>query len=167
MLEKIMVGIITSPHGLKGDVKVYATTDEPQRFRLLRNVWIGKDGNLASFRVTSVKYVRNTPVIRFEGVDTIEDAQKLRDHEIYIDRADALPLAEGEYFIGDLVGCTVFLEDGSVLGELADVLRTGANDVYSVRKTDGSEILIPVIPDCVLEKRPEEGRITVRLMPVI
>ena len=97
-----------------------------------------------------VKYFKGRPIVKFKEFNSIEEVQKLRGCPLVVKREDALPLEEGEYFIGDLIGCTVYLEDGSTLGELTDVLRTGANDVYVVRKNDGSEVLVPVIPDCVL-----------------
>lgn len=163
----IQVGAISSTHGLKGEVYIYLTSDDPYRFDNLKEVLLDQGSVKRPLIIEYVKYFKGRPIVKFKGLDKIEDVQKLRGCPLVVRREDAIPLEEGEYFIGDLIGCTVYLEDGMVLGELVDVLRTGANDVYVVRKSDGKEILIPVIPECVLEKNPENLRIVVHLLPEI
>lgn len=163
----IQVGAISSTHGLKGEVYIYLTSDDPYRFDNLKEVLLDQGSVKRPLIIEYVKYFKGRPIVKFKGLDKIEDVQKLRGCPLVVKREDAIPLEEGEYFIGDLIGCTVYLEDGMVLGELVDVLRTGANDVYVVRKSDGKEILIPVIPECVLEKNPENLRIVVHLLPEI
>jgi 16S rRNA processing protein RimM len=167
MLDMIQVGAISSTHGLKGEVYIYLTSDDPYRFDNLKEVLLDQGSVKRPLIIEYVKYFKGRPIVKFKGLDKIEDVQKLRGCPLVVKREDAIPLEEGEYFIGDLIGCTVYLEDGMVLGELVDVLRTGANDVYVVRKSDGKEILIPVIPECVLEKNPENLRIVVHLLPEI
>ena len=167
MLDMIQVGAISSTHGLKGEVYIYLTSDDPYRFDNLKEVLLDQGSVKRPLIIEYVKYFKGRPIVKFKGLDKIEDVQKLRGCPLVVRREDAIPLEEGEYFIGDLIGCTVYLEDGMVLGELVDVLRTGANDVYIVRKSDGKEILIPVIPECVLEKNPENLRIVVHLLPEI
>ncbi len=167
MLDMIQVGAISSTHGLKGEVYIYLTSDDPYRFDSLKEVLLDQGSSKRPLSIEYVKYFKGRPIVKFKGLDSVEDVQKLRGCPLVVKREDALPLEEGEYFIGDLIGCTVYLEDGSVLGELTDVLRTGANDVYEVRKPDGRNVLIPVIPDCVLEKNPENLRIVVHLLPEI
>jgi 16S rRNA processing protein RimM len=167
MLDMIQVGAISSTHGLKGEVYIYLTSDDPYRFDNLKEVLLDLGSSKRPLSVEYVKYFKGRPIVKFKEFNSIEDVQKLRGCPLVVKREDALPLEEGEYFIGDLIGCTVYLDDGSTLGELTDVLRTGANDVYVVRKNDGSEVLIPVIPDCVLEKDPEHLRIVVHLLPEI
>lgn len=165
MLDMIQVGAISSTHGLKGEVYIYLTSDDPRRFDNLKEVLLDTGASKRPLSIEYVKYFKGRPIVKFKGLDSIEDVQKLHGCPLVVKREDALPLAEGEYFIGDLIGCTVYLEDDTVLGELTDVLKTGANDVYAVRKTDGKEILIPVIPDCIVSKNPENRRIVVRLLP--
>ena len=171
MLKRVLVGVITSPHGLHGEVNVYPTTDELRRFDDLREVILADENDDddpgRSFKVERVRYHKGRPICKFAGLDTIEEAQKLRTLGIFVDRRDALPLRENEYYIGDLLECTVYLEDGSVYGTLADILKTGANDVYAVRRTDGSVQYLACIPDVVLEIAPEEDRIVVRPMKEI
>ena len=167
MLDMIQVGAISSTHGLKGEVYIYLTSDDPYRFDNLKEVLMDTGSSIRPLSIEYVKYFKGRPIVKFKGLDSIEDVQKLRGCPLVVKREDALPLAEGEYFIGDLIGCTVYLEDGTLLGELTDVLKTGANDVYVVRKPGGRDILIPVIPECVLEKDPEHLRIVVHLLPEI
>ncbi|HAE45004.1 MAG TPA: 16S rRNA processing protein RimM [Lachnospiraceae bacterium] len=167
MLDMIQVGAISSTHGLKGEVYIYLTSDDPYRFDNLKEVLLDQGSVKRPLIIEYVKYFKGRPIVKFKGLDKIEDVQKLRGCPLVVRREDAIPLEEGEYFIGDLIGCTVYLEDDTILGELVDVLRTGANDVYIVRKSDGKEILIPVIPECVLEKNPENLRIVVHLLPEI
>ena len=147
-----MIGAIISPHGLRGEMNVYPTTDDLERYRSLREVLLLKNGSYQACKV--------------EGIDRSEDAEPLRGVELYVDRKDAIALEEGEYFVGDLVGCEI-REDGQKVGVLKDILKTGANDVYVIEMLDGKERLLPSIPDCVLEKCPEEGYITVHFLPEI
>jgi len=166
MLERVQIGSVASSHGIKGEVAVNPTTDDVRRFEALKEAICLKGGKESRLKVMGCKFVKNRPVLKFEGFDTPEEAAHLRGAELYVDRKDAIPLKEGEYFIGDLIGCSLIGEDGGKIGTVRDVMRTGANDVYVADTPDG-ELLIPAIPYCILEKSPEEGYIKVRLMPVI
>lgn len=161
MLDRFEIGVITSSHGLKGDVKVYPTTDDASRFYEIGEVLL-ESGRV--LELEDVRFFKGRPIVKFRGLDRIEDVEALRGQSLYVTRENAAPLKEGEFYIGDLVGCRVFLEDGSLYGELKDILRTGANDVLEIVLADGSEKLIPMIPSCVPEVLPEEGRIVVRSM---
>ena len=167
MLEKIMIGAVISPHGLRGEMNIYPTTDDPKRFKALKEVMILRGKEYVPYKVEQVKFFRERPILKLAGIDRIEDAEPLRKAELYVSRKDALPLAEGEYYIGDLIGCEIRGEDGRRLGELKDVLQTGANDVYVIQMDEGGEKLLPAIPDCVLVKCPEEGYLAVRFLPEI
>ena len=167
MLERIEIGTVTRTHGLKGEVCVYPTTDEPDRFSDLQRVYAVRGDRSLELEIERVIYVKGRPVIKFKGYDDIDAAAALREYVLSVDRADAIPLLEGEYFIGDLVGCGIFLEDGSRFGTLTDVLRTGANDVYAVRTEDGEMRYLPAISEVILSIEPEEGRITARPMKEI
>ncbi len=161
-----MIGAIISPHGLRGEMNVYPTTDDLERYRSLREVLLLKNGSYQACKVEGVKFFTARPILKLSGIDRIEDAEPLRGVELYVDRKDAIALEEGEYFVGDLVGCEI-REDGQKVGVLKDILKTGANDVYVIEMLDGKERLLPSIPDCVLEKCPEEGYITVHFLPEI
>ena len=104
-------------------------------------------------------------ILKFENMNDRNEMEKYRNCDLLIDREDAVPLGEDEYFICDLIGCDIILENGDKLGVLKDVITTAANDVYEVEKTDGGEILIPVIKDCILETDIEKKEIKVHLLP--
>ncbi len=173
MVSRFRVGVITATHGLRGEVKVFPTTDEPQRFKMLKEIILVTNREERHLKIRSVKFFKQFVILGFEGLDRIEDVEKMRRAELYIDRKDALPLEEGEYFIPDLLGLTVVEEDGNVVGVLKDVMQTGANDVYVVqRDTSGGtvdpakeELLIPAIPECIRNVDLEEKTMTVWLMP--
>ena len=168
MVKEFQVGVITSTHGLKGEVKVFPTTDDPQRFLDLEEVILEKGRIRKTLRIRSGKFFKKYVILGFEGMDRIEDVERLRGSSLLIDRKDALPLEEGEYYIPDLLGLKVVTreeEEDVQIGTLKDVLMTGANDVYVVEKTDGGELLIPVIEQCIKEVNLEEGFVRVWIMP--
>lgn len=164
MRDYFEVGQITTTHGLKGEVKVFVTSDDPRRFEDLETVFTLVKGERRVLEIEGVRYVKNVSLLKFKGLDRIEDVQGMRGQSLYIDRSQAEPLKEGEYFLSDLYDCKVYLEDGSLFGEVKEVLRTGANDVLIVKRPGKPEALLPVIDECVLEIKPEEERIVVRLM---
>lgn len=158
------VGVITAPHGVRGEVRVYPTTDEPRRFLDLKEIRL--DGRQSGMRaIENVKFHKNMVILKLEGIDSANEAELYRDCDLLIDRKDALPLAENEYYIADLIGLSVETEEGEVLGTLTDVMRTGANDVYVVRSEQKEEILIPVIPDSRIRTDLAAGKMTVNLLP--
>ena len=163
--EYLKVGVITSTHGLKGEVNIYPTTDDRERFRDLKNVYAGPEGNRQKLTVRSVSFTKKFAVLGFKEIDSIEQAEKLRNTELFVSREDAVPLEENEFFIADLIGMKVSTEEKEDLGVLTDVLSTGANDVYVVTAEDGSEVLIPAIPGCILDVNVEEDHMTVHLLP--
>lgn len=166
MVERFRVGVIASTHGLKGEVKIFPTTDDPGRFEDLDDVTLVTRRGEEKLRIRSVKYFKNFVILGFEGKDRIEDVERLRGAELMIDRKDAIPLGEGEHYIPDLIGLDVIREeDGSSVGKLTDVLFTGANDVYVVRTPEGKDLLIPAIPQCIKDVNVEEGFMKVWLMP--
>ena len=169
MQEKLRVGTIVTTHGLKGEVKVYPTTEDPDRFFDLKKVWLDLSGSgdfskAVQLTIESVRFQKNMVLVKFEGYDDVEQMMPFRKKDLYVDRKDAIPLKEGEYFQGDFIGCRVILEDDSVLGEVTGVMETGANSVFVV-KTDKKDVLIPYIPPVVLEAKPEEGYLRVHLLP--
>lgn len=164
MLDMLEVGVITAPHGLKGEVKIFVTSDDPYRFDDLEEVILMKKGVPERLVIENVKYVKGRPVVKFKGFDRIEDVEGLRRQSLYVTRDMALPLGEGEFFIGDVLGSRVLLEDGSEYGTLKDVMATGANDVFVIERPGGEEVLLPAIRDCVLKVDPEQKEVLVRPM---
>ena len=165
MVEQFRVGVITSTHGLKGEVKVFPTTDDPGRFRKLKKVTLYLGSEKRQLKVRKVSFFKQFVILGFEGLDTIEDVERLRGKDLLVDRKDAIALPEGRYFIADLIGLRVINEQDEEIGILQDVLETGANDVYVAVRPDGRELLLPVIDECVLETDPDAGYVRVHVMP--
>ena len=164
MQEYFEVGVITTTHGLKGEVKVFVTSDDPFRFDSLEEVFYLEKGERKTLEIQSVRYFKNLAIVKFRGLDRIEDVEKLRGIPLNIDREAAEPLEEGEYYVGDLYGCKVLLEDGTEFGTVSEVIRTGANDVLVVKRLMEKDALLPVIRDCVTDMDLEKGIITVHIM---
>jgi 16S rRNA processing protein RimM len=114
--------------------------------------------------VAGVKFFKQFAILKFKGIDNIDDIQKYKGCDLLVSRENAQPLAENEYYIGDLIGMKVQSDAGENLGILDDVLQTGANDVYVVKRPNGSELLLPVIDDCILDVRVEEGLVIAHVM---
>ncbi len=162
--DLLRVGVISNTHGIKGEVKVFPTTDDVGRFKDLKKVLLDTGKEKIPLKVTGVKFFKNLAILKFDGIDSINDIEKYKGKDLLITREQAVPLAENEYFICDLVGCTVVTESGEPVGELTDVLQTGANDVYLVTAPDGEEILIPVTDECVKEVSIEQKKVVVHLL---
>ncbi len=164
MEDFLKIGVITSTHGLKGEVKVYPTTDV-DRFEYLEYCYLDTGrGDKKELEVESVRFFKGLIILKFVGLDHIENVEKYRGADLWVSREDAQELEEGEYYIGDLIGMEVFLEDGSSFGTIADVMQTGANDVYLVDRPGKSQAMIPAISQCILEVNVEEGRMVVHLL---
>jgi len=159
------VGVITSPHGVRGEVKVFPTTDDPARFKKLKQVIAKCPKWEKTLDVTGAKLNKNMVILKFKDVDDRNAVESWRNVDLYVTRKDAVKLEEGEYFIADLIGLNVVTDEGEELGVLDDVLQTAANDVYAVKTENGKEILIPVIKQCILEVNIDEGFVKVHLLP--
>lgn len=172
MEELLKVGVITSTHGVRGEVKVFPTTDDVKRFKRLKQVILDTGKEKMTLEIEGVKFFKNMVILKFKDKDTIEDVEKYRQKDLYVERKDAVKLYRDEYFIADLIGLSVFDEEGQRVGTLTDVMSTGANDVYVVTLSeDGSygnagvkEILFPAIKQCILDVNVEEQRMIVHIM---
>lgn len=164
MEEYLRVGVISNTHGVRGEVKVYPTTDDVKRFDYLKEAVIDTGKEYIDVNVTSVKYFKNMVILKFEQFHNMDQVIPYKGMDLLVTRENAIPLEEGEHFIVDLVGCKVVTDDGEDFGELVDVLQTGANGVYVVKMNDGKEVLLPVIDECVLEKDVENKVIKVHIM---
>ena len=164
-MEKFLkVGQITTTHGIHGEVKVFPLTDDPERFHDLEYVTVGDPVNGARLFPEKVRFFKNLVILKFKGIDTIDDVIKYRGKDLWIPRELGQELSENEYYIVDLIGMQVFLEDGTLFGTLKDVLQTGANDVYVVSTEEHGEVLIPAIRDCILSVNVEDMKMTVSLL---
>lgn len=156
MEDLLIVGEIINTHGLRGEMKVMPLTDDMRRFDYLEDVILkGK-----KVKVEGVKYFKDKVILKLEGINTIEEAEKLKRTYLEIERENAIELEEDEYFIVDLVGCTVVDTDGFEYGKIKDVIQTPSNDVYWVQ--GNKEILIPVLKDIVLDINIDEKLITIK-----
>ena len=164
MEQRLQVGVITATHGLKGEVKVFPTTDDPNRFRRLKEVILDTGKEERVLKIEGVKFFKQMVILKFQGLDDINDVERLRRGTLYVTGENAVRLKRNEYFIADLIGMQVENEDGSGLGILQDVISTGAKDVYDVRLADGRQLLIPAIRECILEVNVEEGWMRVHLL---
>ncbi len=146
--KRLRVGAIVTTHGLKGELKVYPTTDDPDRFRDLKECMVETKEGVQILHPERVKFFKQFVIIKFKEYDNINDVLGFVKKDLLIDRDQAVDLEPGEYFICDLVGNKVYTDTDEYLGILKDVITTAANNVYLVETESGKEILIPVIPDC-------------------
>ena len=151
MEDLLKVGVITTTHGVRGEVKVYPTTDEPERFLDLEYVLLDTGKELRRLDIKNVRFFKNLVILKFDGIDNINDIEKYKGRDLWIPREEAQELDEDEYYIGDLIGMEVVLEDNTHFGTLKDVMETGANDVYVVELPDHQEVLLPAIRECILD----------------
>ena len=164
MKERLEVGQIVNTFGIKGFVKIYPYVDDISRFDNLKKVHIKSKKEEKELQIEEVKYQKNMVLVKFKGIDKIEDAEKLRNSYIEIDRADAIPLEEGQYFIADLLGLDVFLDTGEKLGVLEDIYNTGSSDIYVVKNELGKQFLLPYIDEVIKQINLEEGKIIVHII---
>jgi len=164
-VDYLQIGKIVNTVGVRGEIKIYPTTDDPKRFSLLSEIeTLDTKGIKKVFAIEKVRYQKNLVIMKLSGVDDMDTATGLRGYTIIVDRANALPLDEDQYYIADLIELDVTTEEGQKLGVIADVLQTGANDVYVVRPEVGKDILIPAIKQCVINVDVAGGKVVVRLM---
>lgn len=164
MEDLLQVGIITSTHGVRGEVKVYPTTDDPRRFRRLKEVVLDTGREKLNLEIEGVKFFKQFVILKFKGLDNINDMEKYRQKSLYVTRKNAVRLQRDEYFIADLIGLKVQDEDGTELGTVKDVIETGANDVYEVEMADGRSLLLPAIKQCILNVDVENGMMQVHVL---
>jgi 16S rRNA processing protein RimM len=148
MLDYLSIGQIVNIHGFKGMVKVYPLTDDMNRFKALKEVYVEENNQLVKYEIEDIKFLSNTVAVKLKGIDTEEHANKLRNFYMKVDRASAVKLPKDSYFICDLIDLEVYNEKDVPLGKIRDVLQTGSNDVYVVQ-TDGKDILVPALKHVV------------------
>ena len=164
MEDLLKVGVITTTHGVRGEVKVYPTTDEPERFLELDYVLLDTGRELRKLEIKNVKFFKNLVILKFKGVDNINDIEKYKGRDLWIPRKEGQELEEDEYYIADLLGMSVVLEDGQEFGTLKDVMETGANDDYIIDSAEHGEVLLPAIKECILDVDLEKNVMTIHLM---
>lgn len=165
MEDLLKVGVITTTHGVRGEVKVFPTTDDPKRFKKLKDVILYTGKEKLDMEIASVKFFKNMVILKFKGIDDINEVMKFKKAEIYVTRENAVPLGKDEYFIADLLGMDVTSDGGEALGTITDVLQTGANDVYVIQKEGKADLLVPAIFECIREVDVQNKTMMVHLLP--
>ena len=165
MEKYLRVGVITSPHGVRGEVKVYPTTDDVMRFKKLDKVILDLGrGETRELKIRQVKFFKNMVILKFKEFNNINEIEKYKGKDLLIRRDQAVKLAPNENFITDLIGLKVVTDEGKEFGTLTDVLQTGANDVYVIESLEGKEYLFPAIPQCILDVNLESQMVTVHIL---
>lgn len=164
MENMLRVGVIASTHGIKGEVKVFPTTDNPDRFKKIKQIILHTGKEELELEIEGVKFFKQFAILKFKGIDNINDIEKYKGKELYVTRENAQRLGRNEYFVADLLGVAVTADTGKTLGILKDVIETGANDVYVVEMEDKKELLIPAIKQCILNVDVEAGEMQVHLL---
>lgn len=164
MEDMLQVGVITQTHGVRGEVKVFPTTDDVNRFKKLKQAILDTGKETMPLEIQSVKFFKQFVILKFKGIDNINDIEKYKRCSLYVTREHAVPLEEDEYFIADMIGMEVCTEDGNIFGTLKDVIETGANDVYVIENAEHGEVLVPAIKECIRSVDIEKGQMMIHLM---
>jgi len=143
MVEYFEIGFIANTHALKGEIKVKPYTENPKRFEELKQILIDLKGNLVTYDIEQVRYQKDMVLLKLKTIDSIEEAEKLKNHYIKIPRNQAKELEEGEYFIADLIGCEVY--ENELIGVLDDIFTAGGGDVYVIKRKEKKDLLLPAL----------------------
>lgn len=162
----LIIGEVLRPHGVRGELRIRLLTDYPERITRDKTLYLGKNVNHEgkAYTVEGMRRNQEYGLLKLVGINDRDAADLLRELLVLIPLEEAVPLEEGEVYLYELIGMDVQTEDGTRLGELVDVLETGANDVYVVDSPQHGEILLPAIPDCILKIDPDANLVTVRLL---
>lgn len=164
MNNYLELGQIVNVRGLKGEVKVNSFAQDNSRFETLEEVFVKSKKNLDKYKIEKVSYAKNQVILKFEGINTIEEAEKLRNSYILVDRKELEDLPEGVYYIADLIGLEVYTEENEYLGKVDDIFQTGSNDVYVVKNDLGQNKLLPGIDEVIKEINLKDSKIIVNLI---
>lgn len=165
-MDLFRIGVFSNTHGVRGEIKVYPTTDDVNRFDYVKDIVMdcGKEG-MKEFEVSGCRYFKNMVIMKIKGIDNINDIEKYKGSDIYVTRENAIPLEEDEYYISDILGADVYDDEENIIGTLKDVMQTGANDVFVVSMKNGKEGLFPVIDECVKLIDTDNKKVIVHIMP--
>ncbi|TJX67032.1 16S rRNA processing protein RimM [Soehngenia saccharolytica] len=148
-MDYTIVGMITNTHGIKGELKIYPMTDDINRFFHLSKAYLGDEKEL--YYIDSVRIQKSLVIIKFKGLDNINDSEKYKGKYLYVDDSDKIKLPEDRYFISDLINCTVVNLSNDLIGKVTDVILGNANDVYVVTNDEGKNFLIPAVKKFIVE----------------
>lgn len=165
MESRFQVGVISSTHGIRGEVKVFPTTDDVNRFKKLKKVILETGKETMEVELEGVKFFKQFAILKFKGWDSINEVERYKGYSLYVMRENAVRLRKDEYFIADLIGIQVEDAQQNLRGTLKDVMETGANDVYVIALEDGRELLLPAIRECIRAVDVEAGTMDVHVLP--
>lgn len=164
-MEKYLeIGQIVNTFGIKGQVKIVPFTDDITRYDKLKEIYVEKKNELKLFQIEQVNYKKNMVILKLKGIETVEEAEKLRNCYLKIDRKDAKKLSKDTYFIVDLLGLDVYTDEGKLLGKVDDIYNAGSSDIYVIKDELGKQILLPAIKDVLKEVDLENQKIIVHLI---
>lgn len=164
MQEFLEIGQIVNTFGIKGMVKVKPFTDDITRFDNLEKVYVVTNKTKKEYEIEDVKYHKDMVLIKFKGVDKVEDAELLRNSYLKVNRRDEPELEEGTYYIVDLIGLDVYSDEGDTLGKVEDIFNNGSCDIYAIKDELGKQLLLPAISDVIKEINLEEKKIVVHIL---
>lgn len=162
--ERFEIGQIVNTFGIKGEVKVKPFTAYMERFEEFENVIIKKNNEEKEYKIQNVKYQKNVVILKLEGIDRIEEAEKLRNAYIEITREMAGELEEGTYYIADLLNLEVYTDEGALLGKVDDIYNNGSSDIYVIKNEIGKQILLPAIEEVIKKVDLQENKIIVHIL---
>lgn len=162
-MEKTRIGKILNAHGVRGELKVEPLTDNPERYKILEQVYLeDRKKNYTLYDVEFVRFHKGNVLVKLAGIDDMDAAKLVKNQHLAINKSDRMPLEEGAYYIDDLIGLQVF-EDDRPIGVLKDVLQPGANDVYVLDSSIYPDLYIPALKSVILSVDLENKRMDVKL----
>lgn len=164
MEEYFEIGQIVNTNGLKGVLKIKPFTDDIKEFEDFESIYVQRKNELIEFKIEEVRYVKNMVLLKLQGIDDINEAEKYRNLYIKVNRNVMPKLPEDSYYIVDLLECEVYTEEGELLGKVDDVFNTGSNDVYVVKDELGKQILLPAIGEVIKNVDISNKKVIVKLM---
>lgn len=164
MGTNLEIGQIVNTFGIKGMIKVKPFTDDIKRFDDLEKVYVEKNNTKVEYEIEEVKYHKDMVLIKFKSVDTVEQAEKLRNSYLKVSRDSVEDLEEDRYYIVDLIGIEVYTDENILLGKLEDIFNTGSNDIYVVKNELGKQILLPAISDVIKQIDMENKKMIVHII---
>ncbi len=158
-MPQIEIGKIVNTHGLKGHIKVEPWCDGIETFEYLSRVFVKN----MSYKIESVKVQKNLFLLKLEGLNSVEEAEKLKNTVLYAQEDEMPPLPEGVYYIKDIIGLDVY-DDEKYIGKISDWIETGANNVYVIQRKEGKDILIPAIDSVIKHVDIENNKMSVNML---
>lgn len=162
MENLLQVGIISSTHGVRGEVKVYPTTSSLERFKMLKEVIL--DQTDVILHIESVKFFKQFAILKFKEYQSLNEVEAIKGKSLFVTRENAVALEENEYYIADLIDMQVEDDAHGLKGIISDVMETGANDVYVIQLSDKRELLLPAIEECVLSVDLEQNIMKINVL---